>query len=306
VSDIAIQYLPSSTADAKRLASKLGIAAHEIALHRFPDGEMRVTVGPTTSTTIIYASLDRPNNKLIAVLFAAEALRRQGSKRLVLLAPYFCYMRQDSAFHAGEAISQRAIGKLIVNTVDRVITVDAHLHRTPDVRAAFPGIEADNLSAIPAIMSALRSENIHPETVVIGPDFEARQWASRLAESLGLTYTVAQKVRYSDQSVELRFANPSLFAGRPALITDDIVSSGGTLIACAKALSAAGATVIDAIVTHALFPRELMVAFTKAGIHSIRSTHSVPHATNTFVLDDLFASALRCEFGDTTPFEVIS
>jgi ribose-phosphate pyrophosphokinase len=49
-----------------------------------------------------------------------------------------------------------------------------------------------------------------------------------------------------------------------------------------------------------------MVAFTKAGIHSIRSTHSVPHATNTFVLDDLFASALRGEFGDTAPFKIIS
>jgi ribose-phosphate pyrophosphokinase len=215
-------------------------------------------------------------------------------------------MRQDSAFHAGEAISQRAIGKLIANTVDRVITVDAHLHRTSDIRAVFPGIEADNLSAIPAIMSALRSENIDPATVVIGPDSEARQWVSHLAECLGLTYAVAQKVRYSDQSVEIRFANPSLFAGRPALITDDIVSSGSTLIACAKALSAAGATAIDAIVTHALFPPELMVAFTKAGIHSIRSTHSVPHATNTFVLDDLFASALRCEFGDTIPFEAMS
>lgn len=306
MSDIAIQYLPSSAADAKRLASKLGIAAHEIALHRFPDDEMRVTVGPTTSTTIIYASLDRPNDKLIAVLFAAEALRRQGSKRLVLLAPYFCYMRQDSAFHAGEAISQRAIGKLIVNTVDRVITVDAHLHRTHDIQAAFPGIEADNLSAMPAIMSTLRSDNIDPAAVVIGPDSEARQWVSRLAECLGLTYTVAQKVRYSDRSVEIRIANPSLFAGHPALITDDIVSSGGTLIACAKALSAAGATVIDAVVTHALFPPELMVAFTKAGIHSIRSTHSVPHATNTFVLDDLFASVLRCEFGDTIPFGAIS
>jgi glyoxylase-like metal-dependent hydrolase (beta-lactamase superfamily II) len=89
-----------------------------------------------------------------------------------------------------------------------------------------------------------------------------------------LTYTVAQKVRHSDRSVELRFANCSLFAGRPALIIDDIVSSGGTLIACAKSLSAADATTIDAVVTHALFPPELMVAFTGAGIHSIWSTHS--------------------------------
>lgn len=212
MSDIAIQYLPISAFDAKFLASHLGVAAHEIALHHFPDGEMRVTVGPATSTVIVYASLHQPNEKLIALLFATESLRRQGSQRLVLLAPYFCYMR----FHAGEAISQRAIGQLMVNTVDRVITVDSHLHRTSDIRVVCPGIEADNLSAMPVIMSALRSENIDPATIVIGPDSEARQWVGHLAECLGLTYTVAQKVRNSDRSVELRFANCSLFAGRPA------------------------------------------------------------------------------------------
>ena len=48
-----------------------------------------------------------------------------------------------------------------------------------------------------------------------------------------------------------------MFAGRPALLVDDIVSSGGTLMTCAKALAAAGAKSVDAIVTHALFPPEL-------------------------------------------------
>ncbi len=116
----AIQCLPSGASDAKRLAARLGLPLHEIALHRFPDGEIRVTVGPAASTTIIYASLDQPNDKLIALLFAAEALRRAGAKRLVLVAPYLCYMRQDAAFGAGEAISQRAVGRLIAGIVDRV------------------------------------------------------------------------------------------------------------------------------------------------------------------------------------------
>ena len=99
MSKVAIQSLPSNFSDAKRLATLLGLPLQEIALHRFPDGEMQVTVGPAATTTIIYASLDRPNDKLLAILFAAEALRRAGAVRLVLLAPYLCYMRQDAAFH---------------------------------------------------------------------------------------------------------------------------------------------------------------------------------------------------------------
>lgn len=295
MSALAIQSLPSCAAEARRLAARLGLASQQIALHRFPDGEIRVTVGNAASTTVIHASLDQPNEKLIAILFAAEALRRAGAKRLVLLAPYLCYMRQDTAFHDGEAISQKAVGRLIAATMDRVITVDAHLHRTTDIRAVFPGIEAENLSAMPAIANTLRATGFDPATIVVGPDAESRPWVRDLAGQLGLAHAVAQKIRRGDRSVEISFADPALFAGRPALLVDDIVSSGGTLIACAQALTAAGADAIDAVITHALFSSEIAIEFANAGIRSIRSTDSVPHPTNAIPLDELFAGALRRE-----------
>lgn len=291
----SIQSLPSSSRDAAKLAARLDLPFHEIAIHTFPDGEIKVTTGPATSTTIIYASLDRPNEKLIALLFAAEALRRGGTKRLVLLAPYLCYMRQDAAFHEGEAISQKVIGPLLAGCMDRVVTVDAHLHRTADIAAVFPGIKSDNLSAIPAIADALRKTGFDPATVVVGPDTESLPWVSDLARRLGLSQAVAQKTRRGDRSVEIAFPDPACISGRPALIVDDIVSSGGTMIACAEALTAAGATTIDAIVTHALFPEGLHREMTSAGIRSIRSTHTVPHPTNAIPLDDLFVDVLKGE-----------
>jgi ribose-phosphate pyrophosphokinase len=302
---VAIQSLPSSTSDAARLAARLGWPMHRIAQHSFPDAEMRVTIGPVAPTTIIYASLDRPNDKLITLLFAAEALRRGGCKRIVLLSPYLCYMRQDAAFHAGEAISQTAVGQLLAGIVDRVITVDAHLHRTHDIAMVFPGIESVNLSAMPAIAEALRIAGFDPATVVIGPDTESRPWVSDLAGRLGLSHAVARKTRRGDRSVEISFDEPSLIAGRPALMIDDIVSSGGTLITCAKALAAAGAATVDAIVTHALFPAALLRDMNLAGIRSIRSTHSVPHPTNAIILDDLYVAALRSELRGPAPGRLI-
>jgi ribose-phosphate pyrophosphokinase len=295
VNKAAIQSLPSSTGDATRLASRLDMPMHEIALHRFPDGELRVTVGPAAATTILYVPLDQPNDKLLAILFAAEALRRGGAKRLVLVAPYLCYMRQDAAFHEGEAISQRVIGRLIAETVDCVITVDAHLHRTTDIASVFPGIEVDNLSAMPAIADALRAAGFDRNTVVVGPDAESEPWVSDLARRLGSAHAVAHKTRHSDRSVEIVFADPNMIADRPVLLVDDIVSSGGTLMTCAKALAAAGAKTIDAIITHALFPPELIGELSRAGIRSIRSTSSVPHPTNAIALDAILAGALRKE-----------
>jgi len=292
-----LQSLPASAADAARLAQRLGAVMHAIDLHRFPDGELRVTVAPAAATVIVYASLDQPNDKLLALSFAAEALRRGGAKRLVLVAPYLCYMRQDTAFHAGEAVSQKVIGKMLAGSFDRVITVDAHLHRTKDIRDVFPGIEAENLSAMPAIADALRADGIDPATIVVGPDEESRTWVGDLAARLHLTPAVARKTRRGDRSVEITFADAKMFAGRSVLLVDDIVSSGGTLMTCARALAAAGATRIDAVVTHALFPPELVGKLFAAGIRSVQSTNSVPHPTNAIALDRVLADALQRECG---------
>jgi ribose-phosphate pyrophosphokinase len=109
---------------------------------------------------------------------------------------------------------------------------------------------------------------------------------------------VAQKIRRGDRAVEIGFAEAGRLAGRPVLLVDDIVSSGGTLIACAKALTAAGATTIDAVITHALFAPEMATAFADAGIRSVRSTSSVPHPSNAIPLDDILATALRRELDD--------
>jgi ribose-phosphate pyrophosphokinase len=177
--------------------------------------------------------------------------------------------------------------------------VDAHLHRTSNIAAVFPGIEAENLSAMPAIADMLRAAGIDPATIVVGPDAESRPWVGDLAGRLGLAFTVAQKARRGDRSVEIRLDDPKSVAGRPALLVDDIVSSGGTLIACANALTAAGARTVDTVITHALFPSDMTTEFAKAGIRTIRSTSSVPHPTNAIPLDDIFAAALHREVNGT-------
>jgi ribose-phosphate pyrophosphokinase len=292
---VAIQYLPDARHDATRLADRVGVLSHEISLHRFPDDELRVTVGPTAATTIIYTSLNRPNEKLVTLLFAAEALRRNGVKRLVLVAPYLCYMRQDAAFQKGEAVSQRVVGKLLAGIFDRIITINAHLHRIHSIRDVFAGTEAEDLSAVPAIADTIRSAGFDKQTIAVGPDEESRSWVRDLAGRLSLHYTIARKVRRGDQAVDILFENDGMFAGHPALILDDIVSSGGTLIACAKVLATAGASAIDAIIIHALFNEGLVNKFTSSGIRSVRSTSSIPHSTNAIMLDSVLVAALRPE-----------
>lgn len=289
-----LQYLPGSAKPAIDLAAILGIEAAPVSVHRFPDGELRVTASTPDPTTVLYAAFDPPNEKLLAVLFAAEALRRNGCRRLVLVAPYLCYMRQDTAFQPGEGISQKVVGELLSNAVDRVISVNAHLHRTKDIRCIFPSIVAEDLSAMPAIAKYLQAAPFDPATIVVGPDEEARPWISEIAHRLGLTFAVAQKTRQGDSSVTITLPRQD-FQGHPVLLVDDIVSSGSTLMACAHALKSAGAAVIDAVVIHALFPVNQIAQFELAGIRSVRSTDSLSHPSSVIPLAEVLASALRPE-----------
>jgi ribose-phosphate pyrophosphokinase len=302
---IVIQALPTSLVEAELLAVRLGVTADEIAVHTFPDGEIRVTVKRAPAVTIVYASLDRPNEKLLTLMLASEAYRRSGVRRLVLVAPYLCYMRQDAAFQPGEAISQKVVGGLLASAFDRIVTVDAHLHRTSDIRGVFPGIEAENLSAMSAIADSLRATGFDRRAVVVGPDAESEVWVSDLAARLDLPYIAARKTRLGDRSVEIELPSPDAVAGRPVLLVDDLVSSGGTFAVCARVLGAAGATSIDALVTHALFPPETTHELARAGIRSVRSTNSIPHATNAIALDGLLAQALEREIEQTTPATLV-
>ena len=292
-----MQCLPSAADAGGRLAARLGISLHEIEVHRFPDEELRVTVGPASETTIVYASLHQPNDKLLALLFASEALRRGGAKRLVLVAPYLCYMRQDTAFHEGEAVSQKVIGKLLA----QALRPRRHGRCAPaSHRRTFAmSFRASRRTIFrPCRRSPMRcARALDRQTVIVGPDEESRPWVSDLAARLGLDFAVARKSRRGDRAVEITFPDPARLANRPVLLVDDIVSSGGTLSACAKALHAAGVTSIDAVITHALFSPELVGALFAAGIRSVKSTDSVPHPTNAIALDGVLAEALRKECG---------
>jgi ribose-phosphate pyrophosphokinase len=295
MTDAVLLSLPSGIGPAKRLARQLDIDCHEIAVHQFPDSELLVTAKPVAPVTIVYAPLDRPNDKLIALLLASEALRREGARRLVLVAPYMCYMRQDTAFHSGEAVSQKVIGKLVAEAFDRVITVDAHLHRTKSLAAVFPRIEADELSATPALAKALFQFAHAPQTIIVGPDEESEGWVRDLAGRLGLVHTVARKVRRGDRSVEISFPDSQSISGCNVLLLDDMVSSGGTIVACAKALRTANCQSIDVVITHALFNPETAASFVAAGIRSVRSADTVPHPSNSIELAEVLAHALACE-----------
>ncbi len=286
----AVHSFDSDKEPATRLAGELSIEHHPIARHRFPDGESLVRVATNIPpTALLHCSLHDPNAKLVEILLAASALRDNGAERVILVAPYLGYMRQDIAFHPGEAISQRVIGRLIADIFDACVTVDTHLHRIDDLGEIMPGIPAINLYGTMALSDALDT-SLDP--LIVGPDIESRQWVEAIAGHRGCDFLIGQKVRHGDREVEIQFDPVEKAKGRHVMLVDDMISSGTTLVVAAKLLRAAGAASIEAMATHCLSSPDDLSALREAGIARVIATDSVPGPTASISLAATLAAGI--------------
>jgi ribose-phosphate pyrophosphokinase len=281
---------PECRKQASALAEELGGAFQEVELHRFPDGESLVRVRESAGAVLLYRSLDDPNAKLVELLLAASALRENGAQEIVLVAPYLAYMRQDIAFHPGEAVSQRVIAGLIAQHFDGLVTVDPHLHRIARLDEAVTGIPALALSAAPVLASAIAAGE---RPLLVGPDGESRQWVEAIAEPLGLDVLLGEKQRHGDRKVEIAIAGIEQADGRPAVLVDDVISSGETLIEAARLLADAGALRVEALATHCLADEAVLARMKAAGIARVRSTETVPGPSACLPIAALLAGAIR-------------
>jgi ribose-phosphate pyrophosphokinase len=278
---------------AARLAAALKVPFREVAVHLFPDGElMPVVPTPAPHAVALYASLDRPNDKLIALLLVADAYRRAGVRRLVLVAPYVAYLRQDEVFHAGEPLSRDAILPVLGARYDRILGVDSHLHRTPSLAAAFQNDAAEDLAGAEPLAEAIKQGE---PPVIVGPDGESRPGAARIATAVAGELLMFTKVREGDRTVRLAAPDLGAVRGRRVVLVDDICSSGATLMGAARQLLAAGAASVEAAVVHALYGDDAASALAEAGISRVISTDSVIHPSNQVRLAPLLAAALQGE-----------
>ena len=274
-----------------RIAQAANLAMAVIEQHRFPDGEIRLRLPPVIPEKAIFlCTLNDPNEKLIALLLAAHTARDLGAKHLTLVAPYLAYMRQDIAFQAGEAISQRVIGGFLARLFDGLITVDPHLHRVASLQAAVPVAQAIALSGAPLLSDFIASRRLNP--LLIGPDEESAQWVAQAASRHGFDHAVCRKVRHGDREVEM--ALPEIqFSGRQVVLLDDVVSTGHTIAQATRLLLAAGAASVDLAVTHALFASDALLVIVGAGISDIWSTDCIDHSSNAVSMATPIAQAVE-------------
>jgi ribose-phosphate pyrophosphokinase len=284
--------LPGNEAIGHALTEDLSGERGELVVRRFPDREtyVRVLSAVEGRDTVLVCSLDRPDDKLVALYLLTSTLRERGARRIVLVVPYLAYMRQDCAFNDGEAVSAKHVARWVSGFIDGLVTVDPHLHRIHDLCEIYR-VPCATLHAAPLLAAWVREHVAKP--LLVGPDSESRQWVADVARDAACPYVVLEKTRYGDRDVEIAIPDLQAYRDRTPVLVDDVISSGRTLIAATVKLRAAGLAPPVCVAVHAVFAGDAYEALRKAGAAQIVTTDAIAHPSNGIALHTLLAPALR-------------
>lgn len=280
--------LPGSEALSAELAAAGAFDLARLEFRRFPDGERYVRIDADPKGRPVAIVCQNADEHFLTLAFVADALRDLRAGEITLVAPYLGYMRQDARFRPGEAVTSRTFARLVSTTVDRLVTVDPHLHRFASLAELYD-IPCTALRAAPLIAQWIAREV--PEPLIIGPDAESEQWAAEIAGRSGAPYAVLSKRRQGDRQVEIAVPDLAAHHGRQPVLIDDIASSGRTLIAASAELRNLGFPAPVCVVVHAIFGGDAFERTAEA-VTRIVSTDTLPHQSNAISVASLLSGAL--------------
>ncbi|MCS7267970.1 MAG: ribose-phosphate diphosphokinase [Geminicoccaceae bacterium] len=282
---LAVLSLACGTELARAVADRLGVAPLPVEERAFEDGEHKIRPLACVrglEVFLVQGLHGEPglsaDEKIVRTLFLAAALRDHGAARVTLVAPYLAYARKDRRTKLRDPVSIRYLAQLVEAVgIERVVALDVH---NP---AAFENafrIETVHLEARPLFLRHLLLRTSERPLVVVAPDAggvkRAEALRRGLEEALGRPVPLALVEKHRSAGVVSGEAFAGEVAGCLALVVDDLVSTGGTMLRCARACLARGAAEVRAIATHGLFTGEAAAVLADPAVAAWLLTDSVP------------------------------
>lgn len=287
-----ILSLPGNDWLANRIGASLDLDVSSVVVHRFPDGEARVQLKRSIAgrAVVLVATLDRSDQKIIPLLFAAATAHDLGARSVGLVAPYLAYMRQDRGFEPGEGVSARHFASLLSGAFDWLVTVDPHLHRIEKLEDLY-SIPAHATSTAPLLAEWIGSHVERP--VIIGPDAESAQWVAAVAGRIRAPHVLLHKRRFGDEAVVISLPDLRSCIGHQPVLVDDIIASGATLRHATELLRRAGWPAPICLGVHAVFAGDAYQTLQDAGAAKIVTCNTIPHPSNAIDVSRAIANAVR-------------
>ncbi len=273
------------------LSTKLHCSRGELNQRHFPDGEyyLRITSDVKNKPCIVLADLSNPNNKYLPLMFLAETLREFGAASVGLLAPYLSYMRQDKRFHEGEALTSKIFAQDLSQHMDWLVTVDPHLHRYHSLDEIYT-IPSQVIQSAPALSNWLQQQG---NAFLVGPDAESEQWVKEIAEHSGHDYVIGKKQRFGDRHVEVQLPNLGQYQQSTAIIIDDVISSGHTILECIEALKKQGIKSMACAAVHGVFADNSDKQLLDAGLKQLVTCNTIKHSSNAVDVSPLLVEPIQ-------------
>jgi ribose-phosphate pyrophosphokinase len=242
----------------------------EASIHCFSDGEIQVEIKENVRGCDVYvlqSTCPPVNFHLMELLVMIDALKRASTRRISAVIPYYGYGRQDQKDKPRASITAKTVADLLTAAgVDQLISFDLHASQ---IEGFFIG-PVDNVLSAKLLHQELK-QTLQGDDVIIAPDAGGVERARKFAEGLNIDLAIMDH-----RGVDFDPAVVGNVSGRPVIILDDMVDTGQTLVRAARAAHAAGARVIDACCTHAVFSADAVETIDNSPLRNLTVTDTVP------------------------------
>jgi ribose-phosphate pyrophosphokinase len=291
--EISVIAGPASADLAEKIAKRLGAQLVPAELRVFSDGESKIRMGKGGKNCVIVQSTHPPvDTHLIQAMMMAKKCADDGARDVCAVIPYLAYARQDRAFLEGEVVSIALVAKLLEAAgVKHVVTVDIHSQLA---MSHFASVQ--NVSSIPLLADYATKMKLH-RTIVVSPDAGGANRAKEFAQRLKTDMVTLKKSR--DRTTGEVTVDEKLDADvsdREAILVDDMISSGGSIVKAAELLRKKGAGKVYAMCAHALLIGDAAQKIKSAGVQDIIATNSVPGECSNVDLSPAIAEALKSRY----------
>ena len=246
---------------------------------------------------VIQSSCSPLSDYIVELLIIIDALKHASARRITAVLPYFFYARSDKKDRPRISITARLMADLLETAgADRVLTMNLH---SPQVGGFFR-IPVDQLNATPLVCDHLRSTTSLSNSVLVASDVSEAKDLREYANRLDLPIAIVDKRRVSDDERPQAVGLIGDVAGKNALLVDDEIASGGTMLEAARFLQQHGVQRIEAAAVHPVLSGRAHERITDSPIERLVVTDSIPMDTSepskkieTITVAPLFAEAIK-------------
>jgi ribose-phosphate pyrophosphokinase len=261
---------------AQSIAEHLGVHLGGVALETFKNGETYCRYEESirgADVFVVQTGCIPVDRNLMELMFMIQAAKLASAKRITAVVPLYPYARQDRKAKPREPISARLVADMLqLAGADRVLTMDLHAGQIQ----GFFNIPVDHMTALPLFSRHFRDLGMTGEQIVsVAPDEGRAKMAVRFAEMIEAEFAIMHKTRPAHDQVEVTEITGRV-RGKTAIVGDDVIMTGGTLIANVQALRDKGVAGVWVYATHGVFCDNALQKFHDAPIDGIVVTDTVP------------------------------